>query len=178
MIKSRHFREPTWRATHLPSSLAPPPQLWSWLRDQGSLTRRLQGRCPTGGFNVEVVSERLERPRLSEATLLGLAAGRLAWVRQVYLRCGTRRWVYARTVIPVPTLRGANAGLIRLGTRPLGGFLFSHPQVRRGELQVARTGLPQAGTVYGRRSLFFLRGRSLLVSEFFLDAFVQELTRE
>jgi chorismate--pyruvate lyase len=177
-MKRRHLHEPIWRDTHLPSSLNPPHVLRRWLLDQGSLTRRLQCRCGSGGFRVELLSERLERPRVSEAALLGLAPRRLARVRQVYLCCGNRRWVYARTVIPQATLHGPNAGLTRLGTRPLGGFLFSHPQVSRGTLQLACARLRQAGPgAFGRRSLFYLRGRPLLVSEFFLDEFVQELDR-
>jgi len=175
-MKRRHFREPAWRDNHLPSSLEPPHELWSWLRDHSSLTRRLQALCAGRGFRVEVIDERLHRPRRSEAVLLGLPPRRVAWVRQVWLCCGDQRWVYARTVIPVETLRGPNAGLTRLGNRPLGAFLFSHPRVRRGRMQVARGAVPEGSTpLFGRRSLFYLRGRPLLVSEFFLDAFLREL---
>jgi chorismate--pyruvate lyase len=174
-MRSRHFHDPLWRGARSVPTLVPDPALRTWLTDDSSLSRRLQARCGAGRFNVEIISERLARPSRDEAAMLGLPQGRFARVRLVWLRCGATRWVYARTVIPMETLRGPNAGLTRLGSRPLGHFLFAHPQTRRGPLQITRTVLPGEGPVFGRRSLFFLHGRPLLVSEFFLDAFVRGL---
>lgn len=156
--------------------------LRDWLLDTGSLTRRVRGAC-AGRFQVRVESQRWERPRLDEYLALGLRIGRLAWVREVHLLCDDRPWVFARTVIPPRTLRGSRRRLANLGNRPLGALLFADPHMQRGPVEVARVargsalfaaatqgapGSPSA--LWGRRSVFRLGGRPLLVSEFFLPA--------
>jgi chorismate--pyruvate lyase len=173
----RHFREPAWHDPHQPSSRVPPARLRSWLLDGSSLTLRLQALCREG-FRVEVVSERSERPQLSEAAQLSISPHHLARVREVFLCCGDKRWVFARTVIPFDTLTGPNRRLARLGSRPLGAFLFAQPGVERGPLQVSWMApsrkIGQSG-IFGRRSRFLLRGRPLLVSEFFLPEFLESI---
>ena len=67
---------------------------------------------------------------------------------------------------PLGTLTGRNQQLRRLGTRPLGAFLFRDPGLRRDEVRVVR----DASGHWGRRSRFLLRGRPLLVAEYFLPA--------
>jgi chorismate--pyruvate lyase len=176
-----HAREPTWlpaarlRAGALPAGLA------GWLLDGSSLTRRLQQAC-AGRFAVEVTAHYRGRPMFSEAAALGMGAGRRALIREVTLSCDGRPWVFARTVIPLATLRGPNRRLARLGNRPLGALLFSAPGMVREPVEVARVdgaGGPlgavvaaaMAGGIWGRRSIFRLAGRPLLVSEFFLPSF-------
>ncbi|MDX1656372.1 MAG: chorismate lyase, partial [Candidatus Competibacteraceae bacterium] len=79
------------------------------------------------------------------------------------------------------TLRGRGRRLTRLGNRSLGEVLFSDPTVTRGAVEVARVGpaswLHQRAwpgprhdlrPLWGRRSLFWLAGRPLLVCELFL----------
>jgi len=167
--------EPRWhdgaqQRRHLPERLR------DWLLDGSSLTRRLQMAC-AGQFRVELLSLGWERPMRNEAQLLGVPLQQRALIRLVRLCCGTQPWVFARTVIPLSSLRGEQRRLAHLGTRPLGAFLFADPSLRRSPLQVARlcsgdrllAGQGAAtGEVWGRRSLFHLRDHPLLVSEFFL----------
>jgi chorismate--pyruvate lyase len=169
--------EPNWRfgsviRRHLPAALR------DWLLDESSLTQRLQAAC-TGRFHVEIVSLGWRRPLHDEAQALGVAPWQRALIREVQLWCNDQPWVFARTVIPVRTLRGAQRRLAHLGPRPLGDFLFSHPTLKRSPIQVARiaaTSQLLAGcdisqdAVWGRRSVFNLKGHPLLVSEFFLPA--------
>jgi chorismate--pyruvate lyase len=113
--------------------------------------------------------------------LLDLPHNRYALVRQVALLCADTPWVFARTVIPRLTLRGAQRRLARLGARPLGALLFADPTLRRGCVELARLewGQPlfrEAAQFFGppprhlwaRRSLFYTRENPLLVSEIFL----------
>lgn len=172
-MNRRRPSEPLWRDPRHPSSRLIPAPLRDWLLDESSLTRRLQHLCPDR-FGVELVSQRRERPTADEARLLGIPVHSRPLVRRVYLLCGESRWVAARTVIPESTLKGPNAPLARLGTMPLGTFLFRQPGVRRGPLQVTFGGHDWAPGSWGRRSIFYLRDRPLLVSEFFLPAFMEE----
>ncbi|HSG11188.1 MAG TPA: chorismate lyase [Gammaproteobacteria bacterium] len=160
-----------------------PRPLCNWLLDTASLTLRLQQLCP-GEFRVRVLSQLVGQPTLSEARALGMRPGRRAIIRQVQLLCDGRPWVYARTIIPMTSLRGRLRRLAHLGTRPLGGMLFADPGMRREivELAVIRRGQAlhaaatrglrtKPETIWGRRAVFRIARKPLLVSEVFLPAF-------
>lgn len=176
----KHLTEPVWHAPRRLRHSAVPDTMWHWLLDPSSLTRRLQHCCP-GHFRVQLLGQRRERPLPSEAHALGLTAGRHALIREVRLLCGDTPWVFARTIIPLATLTGRERRLGRLGSRPLGAVLFADASMRRGPLEVAcissgqplftlaTHGLPNGPpTIWGRRSLFYLHEKPLLVCEVFL----------
>jgi chorismate--pyruvate lyase len=74
--------------------------------------------------------------------------------------------------------------LAHLGTRPLGGMLFADPSMQRGDVELARLETGQAmhaaatfhlasppRQIWGRRTVFRLADKPLLVSEIFLPEF-------
>jgi chorismate--pyruvate lyase len=167
-----------YRRSELPGAL-----MTAWLLDPASLTRRLQGLC-AGEFQVRVLSQVRGRPRLDEARVLGMRRGELAIIRQVQLLCDDHPRVYARTVIPVSSLEGRMRRLARLGARPLGAMLFADRGMRRGIVELARIRpgemlyadavrdpLQPHVEIWGRRSIFRLTHKPLLVSEIFLPGF-------
>jgi len=110
-----------------------------------------------------------------------MAAGEQAVIREVELLCDGRPWVYARTLMPLSSLGGGMRRLTRLGTRPLGEVLFTAEGVERLRVEIAELGVSQglfgiAGAglepppeyLWGRRALFALDGKRLLVNEIFL----------
>lgn len=166
-----------YRTTEVPQDLV------HWLLDTASLTLRLQQLCGCG-FHVRVVSQGWGRARLDEARALGVACDGRVIVRQVQLMCGKDPWIYARTVIPATSLRGKLQRLAHLGTRPLGAMLFADPGMQRGVVELARilpgqalfvdamqSGRQQVGEIWGRRSVFRIANKPLLVSEIFLPGF-------
>lgn len=173
----QHALEPTWCDGRRLRHAALPPVWRDWLLDKGSLTRRLQ-QCCDGRFHVELLSQGLERPMLSEARALGRPATELALVRQVRLHCDEQEWVFARTVIPLPSLNSGLRRLTRLGAKPLGAVLFADPRMQRGPIEITqikprhrlhRLAMPTGNEpLWGRRSVFILRDCPLLVSEFFM----------
>jgi len=159
-----------------------PAGYWDWLFDTASLTRRITDLCPDR-FRVHVLAQAWMRPIASEVQALDLRLGRYALVRQVYLICDSTPWVFARTVIPRQTMMGPRRRLAYLKSRSLGAMLFADPSMRRGEVEiskltpcdklhaVATQWIPETDAeIWGRRSVFHLNGRPLLVSEFFLPA--------
>lgn len=173
---------PVWLRYERWSRARIPPALRAWLLDAGSLTDRLKKHCD-GCFEVRVLAEGWQRPRLDEARALGMPAGRVGWVRQVQLLCDGTPWVFARTVVPASTLTGAQRRLARLGNRPLGAFLFADPGLQRGAVELACIRSGQAmfraasqglkrkpAAIWGRRSVFRSGGKPLLVAELFLPA--------
>ncbi|MDX1697479.1 MAG: chorismate lyase, partial [Thiohalobacterales bacterium] len=137
-----------------------------------------------GRFRVRVLSQVSGRPRLDEARALGMNPAGKAIIRQVLLLCDGKPWIYARTIIPMSSLRGRLRRLAQLGSRPLGGMLFADPGMRRELVELARIRRGQAmyadatrglrtkpAEVWGRRAVFRIARRPLLVSEVFLPDF-------
>jgi chorismate lyase len=159
--------------------------LWrSWLLDQGSLTQRLIN-ASNGAFQVRKLRQGWQQPTCSEARCLGLKPRQLAIVREVELLCHGEPWVYARSVFPQQTLIGRLRSLKKLDTRPLGALLFSDPTMKRTHFEVAALYNAQLANYFpndtdnsenfawGRRSLFFLDKKPILVAEVFLPAMEQ-----
>jgi chorismate--pyruvate lyase len=151
----------------------------SWIYDRSSLTQRLRDLCPQK-FSVVVLYQGWQRPRHDERRVLDLPAPQRAWVREVHLCCEGKPLVFARTVIPHTTLTGPRKRLMRLGRRPLGALLFAARRVRRRHFGVislagdsellANGGTFPRTTIWGRRAVFYLQDKPLLVSEFFLPS--------
>jgi chorismate--pyruvate lyase len=150
-----------------------------WLVDGGSLTRRLQRRCPD--FFVERMRQLDARPNVDETQLLCATPRRLALLREVRLHCGGKPVVFAHSILPHKSLRGPWLGLAHLGNRPLGGQLFANPKVVRTPLEYKKLhrhhplhrratahlqSPPEA--IWARRSVFRLGAVAILVTEVFL----------
>lgn len=143
----------------------PSPALKGWLRDRGSLTERLVEKSG-GAFRVEVLRQHWGRALLDEANTLGISPRHRVIIREVILHGNNNPWVYARSILPARSLDRSLRHLKRLGNRPLGTLLFCDPHMQRGEIEVT---CHQRG--WGRRSVFYLQGQPLLVSEIFLPTF-------
>ncbi|NIB39449.1 chorismate lyase [Pseudomaricurvus alkylphenolicus] len=167
-----------------------PPQLHQWLSDGGSLTARLVAHSQ-GQFAVQVLSQRWGRCHLSEANALGIAPRARVLVREVILRGKGQPWVYARSILPWQSLTGPLRRLRRFDAQPLGGWLFRQPSLQRHPMQAScfapgdkRLGRalkeqlsewPLTKPLWGRRSVFSVYGKPLLVGEVFLPDFVATL---
>lgn len=174
----RSVRQPglhrRWLATPLNSG-----PYRKWLIDKGSLTRRLQVACASFAVNPAYCAD--SKPLPDEGRMLGLKPQQKALIREVYLHCNRAPVVFAHSVLPDKSLRGAWAGLGKLGSKPLGATLFSNPMVSRTPLQfkklsrrhqlyhrAAKNCHIQSDELWARRSIFYLRGSVILVTEIFL----------
>jgi len=175
-LQQRWFQRRQLFTKHVPADIQ------AWLYDPASLTARLKQKC-AADFRVEVLSQAIQKPRLDEFKVLGMETGSFALIRQVRLCCGHACWVYARTVIPFSTLKGKHRIYANLGTRPLGAMLFTDRTMQRDEVMVTSLagrqlpdglGLEKDDMVWGRRSVFRVGGKSLLVSEYFLPALLED----
>ena len=152
-------------------------EIKKWLFDSGSLTTRLISHCDKK-FSVNVLSMSRATPTPDEIKVLNLKPRSQAIIRQVLLLCGDRPVVYARTIIPLSSMRGSLRGIVLLGNQSLGAVLFADKKMQRKPMQVTsvkaqhkfQKWMQYTGekTVWGRRSVFVLKKQNLLVSEFFL----------
>lgn len=148
------------------STLTDSSPWWEWVSDTGSLTHRLKV-ASRQNFNVEVIEERWVTDLPESVRLLfgPLAKSHQFWSRKVNLvGCGND-WVQAHTLIPQHSLLSPLRKVMELNSQPLGEYLFNQPNLLRSELDVT----PMCGDTWGRRSLFFLFNKPILVAEFFLN---------
>lgn len=158
-------------------------QYHRWLIDSHSLTMRLQKRY--AHFKVIPVLVAYTKPFLDETSPLNIAVRKRVLIREVQLLGNAQLVVFAHSVLPLKSLRGAWLGLSRLGNKPLGAILFANPQVRRTPLSYKKLcphhALYQHATktmdnkplyLWARRSVFSLKSASIMVTEVFLPQLI------
>jgi len=151
-----------------------------WLLDQDSLTQKLQAL--SAHFQVQV-RQQVTVSRSKELLSPYFSDQDKVLVREVLLICDHKPVVFAQTEIPYSTLTEQQANLAEIGTGSLGTFLFQDPSMQRDKIEVAQfpvyspvhqlcTDLNQKVDfpLWGRRSLFYINNKPLLVSEVFLPA--------
>ncbi len=170
--------EPDWKTNHPGTHRHIPDQAASWIYEPESITRRL--RCLYNNqVNVELLFHHHSMPFLSENKLLNQSSQHYSLIREVMLKSNNTPLILARTVIPINTLHGAQRILSRLGNKPLGEVIFSYPKLQRLEMQVCKIEashwLPEITNrivlhqaIWARRTIYAIKNRQLLVSEFFL----------
>lgn len=92
----------------------------------------------------------------------------------------------ARTIIPDETIKVAHRNLAHLGTRPLGEVIFSYPDLERISMDFTlvspshwTTQVQQKANIeqpiWGRRTIYAIQNRPMLVSEFFLPEILGDM---
>lgn len=150
-----------------------------WLLDDRSLTERIISAC-SGQFSVVVLTQKWVLPNQQERCLLEIAARQKVLLRQVILYCGDKPVVFAHSLIPLKTLKGQHIQLKFLKNKALGKYLFSKPYLIRSKIQwslisnqsdqhkIMSQSFDLKQPMWGRRSLFNLKQKKLLVSEYFM----------
>ncbi|MDO9239531.1 MAG: chorismate lyase [Methylicorpusculum sp.] len=170
--------EPHWIAARQGVHQNLPDSAQSWIYEPGSITQRLRSYYGDG-VKVEILFLEWQAPFLSESRMLKAPAQRYALTREVLLHCNGKPLILARTIIPERTLRAARRNLAHLGNRPLGEVIFSYPKLQRMEMDFTEAE-PSVWTessretahidqsVWGRRTIYSIRDRQMLINEFFM----------
>jgi len=159
-------------------------EIFFWLKDDGSLTKKLIDHCQNN-FSVTVIKQEKLIANEDELDILNIAKDDAVLIREVELNCAKDVWVYARTVIPESSLVGRAASLANLNDKPLGAVLFSNPTTQRQVTQYAclveGSGLYASAVLsldnkpdqlWARRTLFIYESQPLLVHEVFLPKLI------
>ncbi len=152
--------------------------LLGWLLDHGSLTTRLKQHCHC--FRVELLGQQVESCSALEANTI-ITQGEQVLVREVLLYCDEKPHVFARSLLPLSSLTGAEQQLASLGTQSLGQVLFNNPSLERQSIEISsfnqessvakladNLSLTVDHLLWGRRSVFILENKPLMVAEVFL----------
>ncbi len=170
--------EPLWQENRQGLRHKIPENVQSWTYESDSLTQRLRNFYGTG-VAVKILLQRWQTPFLSERRLLKLPEHQYNLTREVLLHANGKPLILARTIIPVSTIKAAKSNLSHLGTRPLGEIIFSYPKLERIAMDItlidrstwtqsaiAEVGINQP--IWGRRTVYAIAHKQMLVSEFFL----------
>jgi chorismate--pyruvate lyase len=170
--------EPTWVENRSGTRHTLPENVQSWTYEPGSLTQRLRDYYGDA-IGVKVLLQQWNTPFLTERRLLKLRENRYSLIREVLLHANGKPLILARTIIPAKTVKVAKSNLAHLGSRPLGEVIFSYPKLERIEMDVTLIE-PQTWSrsvcnevsidqpIWGRRTVYAIAHRQMLVSEFFL----------
>jgi chorismate--pyruvate lyase len=170
--------EPKWRENRTGVRHTLPVNVQSWIYEAGSLTQRLRSFYGNS-VSVTVLFQHWQSPFLSERRLLNLPEHRYCLTREVLLHAEGKALILARTIIPRETIKVAKSNLSHLGNRPLGEIIFSYPKLQRLDLNISLV-TPETWTqaavvtgyidqsLWGRRTVYSIAQRQMLVSEFFL----------
>jgi chorismate lyase len=170
--------EPLWLENRQGLRHKLPDDVQSWAFESGSLTRRLRNYYGDS-VAVKVLFLRWKKPFLSERRLLKLPEHQYSLTREVLLHADGKPLILARTIIPATTIKAAKSNLSKLGNRPLGEVIFSYPKLERIAMDVTLINRPmwtqpaiaEAGIdqpIWGRRTVYAIAHKHMLVSEFFL----------
>ena len=170
--------EPLWQENRQGLCHKIPGNVQSWTYESGSLTQRLRD-IYGAGIAVRILLQRWQPPFLSERRLLKLPEHHYNLTREVLLHINGKPLILARTIIPASTIKAAKSNLSRLGNRPLGEIIFSYPKLERIAMDVTlinpstwtHPALAEAGIklpIWGRRTVYAVAHKHMLVSEFFL----------
>jgi chorismate--pyruvate lyase len=155
--------------------------LRDWLLERHSLTLRFSRAC--GRFEVRCLAQKLEALGFDEAACLEARPGRLAWTREVLLVSDGKPAVFAHTVMSRYPRHPFDRDFHALGSRALGGLLFSDPRIARGPLEfrclsarhpfyqralLASGAIALPPRLWARRSRFNRQAKGVLVTEVFL----------
>ncbi len=171
-------REPVWHEHRRGSQHHLPETVQSWAYETGSLTQRLRDYYGNR-IAVAILFHHWRKPYLSESRQLQLPKHRYGLIREVMLHINGKPLILARTVIPDETIKVAHRNLAHLGTRPLGEVIFSYPDLERITMDLALippviwgSGVQNKAVInqpiWGRRTVYAIQKRPMLVSEFFL----------
>ena len=176
-------REPLWVENRSGIRHTLPENVQSWTYEPGSLTQRLRDYYGDA-VGVKVLLQQWNTPFLSERRLLKLRDNRYSLIREVLLHADGKPLILARTIFPANTVKIAKSNLSHLGSRPLGEVIFSYPKLERIEMDVTlinQTTWTQPAIaeghidqpIWGRRTVYAIAHRQMLVSEFFLPGVLE-----
>lgn len=144
-------------------------QSWrDWLLNTHSLSARLQA-SKAGEYRVEVLYEGYSKAFFSEQHWVK-NSNQIFWCREVCLYLGPTPVVYARTLIPSQTANPQLHAMRHLANKPLGEYLFSQPELKRGEISINACPDNELGLHFCRCSSFTLAKQKVFIAEGFCEA--------
>ncbi len=135
----------------------------SWLSESGPITKRISAN---ENFELNLLREEIDEVDETEKKYLGNSIGDIK-VREVLLLGNKVPKVYAKSLIPVKTIRKGFSKLGSLGTKPLGDILFEKNIFNKIDVMYSSF-VHEDSIFWGRKTKYLVKNLPFSVMEIFL----------
>ena len=138
-------------------------EILSWLNESGSITSRIKS---FSDFKLKLLRD---SPGEVDAAVDDLIISNYKEnnIREVLLYSDEEPLIYAKSIIPLETIRLGLGVLGNLKENPLGDILFSNPEIKK-EYMLFSKFESNKKIFYGRKGIYTVRGFPFSVCEIFL----------
>ena len=138
-------------------------EILSWLNEPGSITSRIKS---FSDFKLKLLRDGPGEVDASEDDLV-ISNYRENNIREVLLYSDEEPLIYAKSIIPLETIRLGLGVLGNLKENPLGDILFSNPEIKKKYMLFAKFESNKK-IFYGRKGIYTVKGYPFSVCEIFL----------
>ena len=138
-------------------------EIISWLTESGSITSRIKS---FSNFRLKLLRDGPGKLDASEDDLI-ITNYKENNIREVVLYSDEEPFIYAKSILPLETIRLGLGALGNLKENPLGDILFSNPQIKKKYMLFAKFELNKR-IFYGRKGIYTVKGYPFSVCEIFL----------
>jgi len=138
-------------------------EILSWLNESGSITSRIKS---FSNFRLKLLRD---GPREVDAVEDDLIISNYEEnnIREVVLYSDEEPLIYAKSILPLETIRLGLGALGNLRENPLGDILFSNPEIKKKYMLFAKFELNKR-IFFGRKGIYTVKGYPFSVCEIFL----------
>ena len=134
-------------------------EILSWLNEPGSITSRIKS---FSDFKLKLLRDGPGEVDASEDDLI-ISNYRENNIREVLLYSNEEPLIYAKSIIPLETIRLGLGVLGNLKENPLGDILFSNPEIKKKYMLFAKFESNKK-IFYGRKGIYTVKGCLLYTS--------------
>ena len=138
-------------------------EIISWLTESGSITSRIKS---FSNFRLKLLRDGPGKVDASEDDLI-ITNYKENNIREVVLYSDEEPFIYAKSILPLETIRLGLGALGSLKENPLGDILFSNPQIKKKYMLFAKFESNKR-IFYGRKGIYTVKGYPFSVCEIFL----------
>ena len=138
-------------------------EILSWLIEPGSITSRIKS---FSDFKLELLRDGPGEVDAADDDLI-ISNYKENNIREVLLYSDEEPLIYAKSIIPLETIRLGLGVLGNLKENPLGDILFSNPEIKKEYMLFSKFELNKK-IFYGRKGIYTVRGFPFSVCEIFL----------
>ena len=138
-------------------------EILSWLNEPGSITSRIKS---FSNFRLKLLRDGPGEVDIIEDDLI-IANYEENNIREVILYSDEKPLIYAKSIIPLTTIRLGLGVLGNLKENPLGDILFSNPEIKKKYMLFAK--FESNKKIFcGRKGIYVVKGYPFSVCEIFL----------
>ena len=138
-------------------------EIISWLNEHGSITSRIKS---FSSFRLKLLRDGPGEVNAAEDDLI-ITNYKENNIREVVLFSDEEPFIYAKSILPLETIRLGLSALGNLNKNPLGDILFSNPEIKKKYMLFAKFESNKR-IFYGRKGIYTVKGYPFSVCEIFL----------